>query len=65
MVRPEVIRVLTYQEMVARFGPPPARLKGSLKRGDVIALVVFARGGGAIVGLRQRVGLWRVTLLTD
>lgn len=56
--------VVSYREAVRRYGPPPARLRGAVGPGKLVALARFnLRGAVAILG---RVGaFWKVVAVTD
>ncbi len=58
------IVLLSYEDTVKRFGPPPARLKGAGGRGRVVALAAFQRGGAVLI-LAKEGRFWRVVALTD
>jgi hypothetical protein len=58
------IVVLSAQEAVQRFGPPPARIKGAVAAGRTVALARF-NVLGAVAVLAKQNGLWRVIALTD
>ncbi len=56
--------VLTAEEAVRRYGPPPSRLRGSVVPGRAVVLARFNQSGVVAV-LARGPGLWRVTALTD
>jgi hypothetical protein len=58
------IVVLTAQEAVRRYGPPPSRMRRSVPPQAMVALARFNHLGAAVVMVRQG-GFWRVTALTD
>lgn len=58
------VDVLSYREMVRRFGPPPNRLRQIVRPDDMLALARFDRRG-AIAVLRQEGSFWRIAALTD
>lgn len=56
--------VLSRAEMWQRFGPAPARLRGSIRAGQFFALASF-KGRGAIAVLGRTGRFYRVVALTD
>lgn len=60
----EKLLVIPYREAVRRYGPPPARLRGSVGRGKVVALARFNHLG-AVAILQRRGPFWKVIAITD
>lgn len=58
------IQVLTYSEAIRRYGPPPARLKDSIRPGCLLALARF-NTLGAVAVLKRNGPFWRVIAITD
>lgn len=58
------ITILSYKEMIQRFGPPPIRLRSSIGPGRIIALGKF-NTLGAIAVLKRQGHFWRVIALSD
>ncbi|MBK6847319.1 MAG: hypothetical protein IPG96_07160 [Proteobacteria bacterium] len=58
------VQLLTYAEMVGRYGPPPARMRASVGPGDLLALARFSRLG-AVAVLARKGRFWQVVALTD
>jgi hypothetical protein len=63
-IRLQRIQVLTYNEAIRRYGPPPDRLKGSIRPGQLVALARF-NTLGAVAVLKRYGPFWRVIALTD
>lgn len=58
------IEVLSAEQAIARFGPPPARVRALAAPRTVVALVRLSRGGIAL--FVHRVGtFWRIVGVTD
>ncbi len=58
------VEVMSYREAVKRFGPAPARLKGALGPGRMVALARF-RSLGAVAVLRRIGPFWKIVAVTD
>ncbi|MBK8482030.1 MAG: hypothetical protein IPL40_12800 [Proteobacteria bacterium] len=58
------LQLLSYAEMVGRYGPPPARLRASVGRRDLLAVARFNRMG-AVAVLSRKGRFWQVVALTD
>lgn len=58
------LELLSYAEMVGRYGPPPARLRASVGRRDLLAVARFNRLG-AVAVLARKGRFWQVVALTD
>ncbi|MCA9668530.1 MAG: hypothetical protein KC503_23220 [Myxococcales bacterium] len=59
------IRVLDHRQMLARFGPAPARIARVVRSGRRYALARFAHNAGAIAVLAKVGRFYRVVALTD
>lgn len=58
------LHILSVEAMVARFGPPPERLRDAIRRGDSIVLARFNQQG-AIAVMAKAGRFWRIKALTD
>lgn len=58
------VQLLSYAEMIGRFGRPPARLRSVVTPGNLLALARFNRLG-AVAVLARRGRFWQVVALTD
>jgi hypothetical protein len=63
-IRLRQVQVMSYREAVRRFGPPPARLRGAVGPGRMVALARF-QTLGAVAVLRRVGPFWKVAALTD
>jgi hypothetical protein len=58
------VTILSHGQVVRRFGPPPARLRGASGPGRLVALARFNTAGA--VAVLGRVGaFWKVVAVTD
>jgi len=58
------VEVLSYQEVVRRFGPPPERLRRSVGPGQLVVLARFS-SLGAVAVLRRVGPFWKITAISD
>ena len=58
------VEVLSYGEVVRRFGPPPERLRRSAGPGQLVALARFS-SLGAVAVLRRVGAFWKISAISD
>lgn len=58
------VEVLSYQEVVRRFGPPPERLRRAVGPGQLVALARFS-SLGAVAVLRRAGAFWKISAISD